>query len=138
MSRIFDLVDIDEVSIYAIVLSSGNLNNFLSRTWISALGTERNDYKMRRIISIILSLSFLLSFCPARVFSRGFSDVDETCFAYEEINYLSDKGIIRGMGDGTFSPESFVTRADFAVMADRAMELAGGESKEFSDVFASD
>lgn len=93
---------------------------------------------MKKIISSIVSLSFLLSFCPARVFSRGFSDVDETCFAYEEINYLSDKGIIRGMGDGTFSPESFVTRADFAVMADRAMELAGGESKEFSDVFASD
>ena len=78
---------------------------------------------MKKIISSIVSLSFLLSFCPARVFSRGFSDVDETCFAYEEINYLSDKGIIRGMGDGTFAPKADLTRAQSMVVIKKLMEL---------------
>ncbi len=93
---------------------------------------------MKRIISIAISVSVLLSFFTAEAEKRDFSDVDETCFAYEEINYLSDKGIIRGIGDGIFAPENFVTRADFAVMADRAMELNGGENIQFSDVFLSD
>lgn len=93
---------------------------------------------MKKAVSGIIIASLILSLFPSVIFAQRFTDVSKESFAYEEINYLADKGIVRGVGDGTFLPESFVTRADFAVMADRALELCGGEALEFSDVFASD
>ena len=46
--------------------------------------------------------------------SRKFSDVTEDYWAYEEIEYLADKGIIMGYGDGLFKPDTPMTRAEVA------------------------
>ncbi len=93
---------------------------------------------MKKAVSGIILASLILSLFPSAVFAQRFADVSKESFAYEEINYLADKGIVRGVGNGNFEPESFVTRADFAVMADRALEFSGGESLEFFDVLSSD
>lgn len=46
----------------------------------------------------------------------SFTDLKDAAWAEEQINKLSQIGIISGMGDGTFAPNAQVTREQFAVM----------------------
>ena len=45
---------------------------------------------------------------------QPFSDLDDALWAAEYISYLADKGVINGYGDGTFRPNSFITREEMA------------------------
>lgn len=56
----------------------------------------------------------------------------------EKIEYLFEKGIIKGTAENLYTPERLVTRAEFAAMAVRAMgaELTG--NNKFSDISESD
>ncbi len=54
-----------------------------------------------------------------------------------EINYLIDRGIISGYGDGTFRPLQNVTRAEAAIMLGKALGLDGTKREtSFTDVGA--
>lgn len=57
-------------------------------------------------------------------------------YAESYIRHLHDAGIINGRPDGTFAPDSTVTRAEFAVMMVSALKLDGnGENtKGFTDI----
>ena len=50
-----------------------------------------------------------------------FPDVAKDHWASEQIEILTDKGVIVGYPDGTFKPDDNVTRAEFASMAIRAL-----------------
>jgi len=50
------------------------------------------------------------------------------------IETLAEKGILGGMGDGTFAPEATMTRAQFAAVLARSLDLNSGTSSGFSDV----
>ena len=64
-----------------------------------------------------------------------FSDLDEAQWAKEEIEKLYELGVVSGMGDGRFEPNSPVTREQFAKMAVDAFGITGiGEPESFSDV----
>lgn len=52
------------------------------------------------------------------------------------IEALADRGIINGMGDGTFLPDATMTRAQFAAIVTRALGLVPGKTDVFSDVSA--
>ncbi|MBO5059473.1 MAG: S-layer homology domain-containing protein [Clostridia bacterium] len=93
---------------------------------------------MKKLISIVLSVSVLAGVCPIAAHASGFSDVTYDNKAYEAVNYLAAKGIVSGVGDNKFMPEASVKRADFAVMADNALELSDQSSTAFSDVYAED
>lgn len=71
--------------------------------------------KRKRIAGVILSAAMLMLVLPimANAESNKFSDVPQSHWAYETINELTDKGVINGMGDGTFVPEGTVTREQF-------------------------
>jgi Leucine-rich repeat (LRR) protein len=63
---------------------------------------------------------------PANVEVKGyivFPDVTETYRFYEEIKFLTAKGIINGFPDGNFHPNETVTRAQAAIMIGRALDL---------------
>ncbi|MED1487923.1 S-layer homology domain-containing protein [Bacillus smithii] len=68
--------------------------------------------------------------------SSHFKDVPKSKALYEEISKAADAGIIKGIG-GNFYPDRPVTRADMAVMLDRAMNLKGNfkekENLKFKD-----
>lgn len=68
--------------------------------------------------------------------SSHFKDVPKSKALYEEISKAADAGIIKGTG-GNFYPDRPVTRADMAVMLDRAMNLKGNfkekENLKFKD-----
>ncbi|MED4884121.1 S-layer homology domain-containing protein [Bacillus smithii] len=61
--------------------------------------------------------------------SSHFKDVPKSKSLYEEISKAADAGIIKGTG-GNFYPDRPVTRADMAVMLDRAMNLKGNFKEE--------
>lgn len=50
------------------------------------------------------------------------------------IEGLASRGIINGMGKGTFMPNKTMTRAEFAAIVTRALGLAAKDTKAFTDV----
>ncbi len=56
--------------------------------------------------------------CPSRVYS----DVPEGNWYHEAVDYVTEKGIMNGMGDGTFSPAGITNRAMMTMLLYR---LAG-------------
>lgn len=69
--------------------------------------------------------------------SSRFSDVPKTSALYDGVSRAHKAGIIKGFSNGTFRPNTPVTRQDMAVMLDRAMQIKGSYTKtkslDFSD-----
>ncbi|MDO4563260.1 MAG: S-layer homology domain-containing protein [Clostridia bacterium] len=53
----------------------------------------------------------------------GFSDVPSTHWAFDTINTMVRKGLLVGYPDGTFRPDNYITRAEFATVASRVLDL---------------
>lgn len=70
--------------------------------------------------------------------SINFSDVDGWCKDY--VNYLASRDIIKGKGDGKFSPSANITRAEFAqILANMSSaDLSTYTESNFSDVESTD
>lgn len=73
---------------------------------------------MKRLLNMLLTVA-VLGFCATSAFA--YPDVDSSYWAYDQINDLTEKGVIIGYPDGTFKPDENVTRAEFATMAIRAL-----------------
>lgn len=69
-----------------------------------------------------------------------FSDVADNFWAFDSIQTLAGAEIISGRGDGSFDPDSEVSRAEFATMLVRAFRLISkpDEKPEFIDCRISD
>jgi len=73
--------------------------------------------KFPRVLSLVLALALSLSLCvPAFAAGGGFSDVPSSYWAYDDIMACAQQGSVSGFDDGTFRPESPVTRIQFIVM----------------------
>jgi hypothetical protein len=67
--------------------------------------------------------------------SSNFTDVPPTHAAYKFISAAYQTGIINGYSDGTFRPNANVTRAQIAIMVQRAFNIqASGTIVSFTDV----
>lgn len=68
----------------------------------------------------------------------GFDDIPKG-IEKDRIEYLAEKGVIKGVSEDKFAPEKNVTRAEFAAMVNRAMgyEEKAAENK-FSDISQND
>ncbi|MGE4276911.1 MAG: S41 family peptidase [Lawsonibacter sp.] len=65
--------------------------------------------------------------------ARTFSDLSDTPFE-TDINTLAASELLSGYGDGTFRPDSPITRAEFCAMVSTALNLpSSGKSLPFSD-----
>ena len=73
---------------------------------------------MNKFLKMVLSAAL---FCFTLMPAMAYPDVDESYWAYPQINMLTEKGVIIGYPDGTFKPDANVTRAEFAAMAIRAL-----------------
>ncbi len=67
-----------------------------------------------------------------------FTDLDNHMWAADAINALASDDIIKGTTVTTYSPESNITRADFALLLVRAFNLTSDNAENFADVSASD
>jgi PKD repeat protein len=58
----------------------------------------------------------------------GFTDADETHWAYRYICYAADQGVVQGYPAGDYQPAAIVTRDQMAVYMARALVAPAGES----------
>jgi 2',3'-cyclic-nucleotide 2'-phosphodiesterase / 3'-nucleotidase len=65
---------------------------------------------------------------------KKFNDVDEEHWAKDYIYSLTAKNIIKGKSDTIFAPQSNVTRAQFAALIARTLELETSGTNHFADV----
>jgi hypothetical protein len=71
--------------------------------------------------------------------SQTFSDVPLSYWAYDVIGSMSTAGYIYGYPDGTFRPGNDITRAEFASIMAKALDLSkGATAGTFTDVSAGD
>lgn len=73
---------------------------------------------MKKLIAAAAAVVLLTQ----NAYAAEFSDTSGH-WAQSDINRLSDKGIINGMGDGSFYPEGDVTRAQYLKMMMEAMDI---------------
>lgn len=92
-----------------------------------------------RQVGLVVLLFFFLTLLMTPE-AAAFSDVKDHHWAKSYIDYLTSRGIASGYGDGTYRPNKGVTRAEFAVllikalnMEDSAWALEGGQ-RLFRDV----
>ena len=64
-----------------------------------------------------------------------FSDMTDH-WAYYDVEYMANEGLVSGVAEGIFDPEAKISRAEYVTILDRAMkyELVSGES--YADVVA--
>lgn len=68
--------------------------------------------------------------------NKSYTDVKSTHWAYECINVVTNSGLFVGYNDGSFHPDSFITRAEFATVLANYLEFKNVEHDKmnFSDV----
>ncbi|NLY71141.1 MAG: S-layer homology domain-containing protein [Clostridiales bacterium] len=75
---------------------------------------------MRKFVSIMLALALILSSFTLAFSADSLKDVEGTEYQ-EAVNGLAEKGVIEGYPDGTFRPESTITRAEACVIVVKSM-----------------
>lgn len=76
----------------------------------------------KRALSLILALSLMLAAAPSVLAADAgstFTDVRESDWFYSYVMELSGRGMVNGVGDGSFAPNNTVTAADFFTLAAR-------------------
>ncbi|QOS99781.1 S-layer homology domain-containing protein [Brevibacterium sp. JNUCC-42] len=92
---------------------------------------------MKKISALLLSFLLLFSMMPllAQAKSTNFWDVPRDHWAYEAITDMAKKGVIDGYSDGSFRPNSKVTRAEFAKIMIAASGIKLGDKSSISQTF---
>jgi|GEM_PF-5741783 len=67
-------------------------------------------------------------------YARTFSDVPASAWFANAVGYMQQNNIIRGYADGTFRPDAYITRAEFAALATRFEKMTKGRGNSFTDV----
>ena len=82
-------------------------------------------------------LSILCVFTANFALAVDYTDLDEGHWAYKYIQMLTDEGVVVGYPDGSFHPNEYVTRAEFASMAIKGLKMENYQVKEvieFDDI----
>ncbi len=93
--------------------------------------------KLRRVVSLVLALTLVLSISFTTAYADGwgkgknkippgqakkyFDDIDMYKWAEQEIEKMFLKGLINGIGDGKYAPQSSVTQLEAIIMSLRVM-----------------
>ena len=76
--------------------------------------------KTKRALSLVLVLAMLLSLVPtALAADASYADVPDGHWAYSYVEGVTAKGLMNGVGDNTFAPDSTMTRAMFVTVLAR-------------------
>lgn len=92
-----------------------------------------------RLLPSALAAALLLSSSlpAAGVEERRFSDVPTTHWAAAPIDKMAERGVVQGLEDGSFAPESVVTYAEFLAMLTRAFysDRVGPQKSPWYDTY---
>ena len=87
---------------------------------------------MKKILSILIAVSMLLSVCPVSAKSV-FTDVPDGHWAEKQIDAWSEYGVISGY-NGEFAPGRSITRGEFAVVLNKLMTYEKTVENKFADL----
>ena len=79
-----------------------------------------NKIYLKRIATLALAFTLALGIAAHNTKATTFSDVPSNHWAYAYIQEMADKGIMKGTGNGAFSPNGTLTVAEFSMMIARA------------------
>ncbi|MBE7040992.1 MAG: S-layer homology domain-containing protein [Ruminococcaceae bacterium] len=71
---------------------------------------------MKKVLVLFLTALMVLSTCAISVSAMTFTDMNESHWAYANVQTLVNDGTVKGYEDGSFKPEGTVTRAEFVKM----------------------
>ena len=64
--------------------------------------------------------------------SKNYTDLKNTHWAYDSINAVTSAGLFEGYQDGSFHPDSYITRAEFATVLANYLELKNVDHDSFN------
>lgn len=88
-------------------------------------GYEDGTFRPNAVVTRGQFVAFLVRALDLPEGTSNFKDVSKTSKLYKEISAAKQAGIIQGTLDGYAHPNQNITRADAAVMIDRAMQIKG-------------
>ncbi len=94
---------------------------------------------MKKFITLFLTTAMLTVSCSAFAkdysdYPQKFWDLTKEHWAYAAISELTDKKIINGFSDGSFKPNSTITRAEWTKIMVTALNIPIGE-QDMSDIY---
>ena len=95
--------------------------------------------KLQRIAAMVLLFCMAVGLLPATASAQEdalpFSDVPESAWYFDEVQYVYENGLMRGVSDDAFAPEATLTRAMLVTILYRmAGEPEVTDGASFSDV----
>ncbi|GEM_PF-1412741 len=78
---------------------------------------------------------YVTSYDESRILENAFSDVSKDAWYYDAVMFCAQNGITSGTGNGKFSPDSVLTRAQFIVLLMRAygLDATANSANNFKD-----
>ncbi len=67
-------------------------------------------------------------------YNKSYDDLHGNHWAYDAVQALSAKHVVKGVSDSRFAPEGTTTRAEFAALLSRVLQLKNTKSAPFTDV----
>lgn len=94
----------------------------------------------KKLVAFMMTATMIVGMAPA-AFAGTFSDVPATASYADAVNRLAALGMLSGIGDGKYDPESAYTRAQFAALVTKLLGVesaakASAGTTNFSDVAA--
>lgn len=91
---------------------------------------------LRRLLNVLITVVCIVTM-TSTAFAAQFSDVPDGSQYSEAVTSLVSLGLIKGYEDGTFRPDSTITRAEFAAVMTRAMGMESiVDSMTSGDIFS--
>lgn len=89
-----------------------------------------------KMTAAALALTLAAASVPAKAYSLPYEDVSDQHWAYADILYASQWGLLQGREDGNFHPEDALTRAEFVSILARVgnVQLSRYPGSDFQDV----
>lgn len=98
-------------------------------------GTARPDKTITRKEAVTLIARICADFDENKAYtSSSFSDVAADAWYKKYVDYVVEKGYVKGYSDGTFGPDREITREEFATIIFRIAGYTADGSMTFSDV----
>ena len=93
---------------------------------------------MRRIISLLIAVILMLAMIPTAMGITVYSDVEYGAWYSDSVQYVSENGLMQGVGNNQFAPDDVTNRGMIVTVLYRMSGETQGFSYTFLDVSSDD
>lgn len=90
----------------------------------------------KKLFAALLAVCMVMTLLPVTAMAATFDDVPESEWYAASVERWADYGVLNGVGEGQFSPDRAMNRAEFAKMVVTLLGLTNKSGKTFPDVEA--